>query len=256
MKMNIQNIKPDDQQVKHYTLFDIEVWEIFVKPGEVIEMRVLGAFGKSIAWGGGFAKGTVSGYFDNHEDFSKYLKLADQAKCHGVYITLQVIDSRLIGRAMNRLKPANQTTSDQNVLFYRWVPVDIDPNRPSGISSSDSELHAAMEMRETVAAWVIDNLGLSSPLRGMSGNGAHLLFPLPDLPVSEGPEAFIKKTLQGLSDRFSNDKVTIDTTVFNPSRIWKAYGTTARKGDQVPANQYRESRPHRMAFIDDLGRCE
>ena len=159
----------------------------------------------------------------------RHLTLADRAQCSGVYFTLQVIDPRLIGRAMNRLKPATVTTSDQNVIAYRWLPIDIDPNRPSGISSSDSELMAAMTMREDVATWVMSNMGLPSPLMGMSGNGGHVLFRLPDLPVNEKSRAYIKKILQGLSDRFANDQVNIDTTVFNPARIWKAYGTTARK---------------------------
>ena len=44
--------------------------------------------------------------------------------------------------------------------------------------------------------------------------------------------------------------MNIDTTVFNPARIWKLYGTTARKGDPVPAGPSREARPHRMAYID------
>ncbi len=246
------NLKPDLDQVKTYSLYDREVWNLFLKSGEVVEMRILGAFGKHRAWAG-FAKGTVSGYFDNHTDFCKCLKVADTAECDGVYFTLHVIDPRLIGRALNRLKAADKTTADNNVIIYRWLPVDLDANRPSGISSSDSELKHAMLMREEVAAWVVSNMGLSSPVKGMSGNGGHLLFPLPDIPANKDSEAFIQKTLQGLHKRFSDDQVSIDTSVFNPSRIWKAYGSTARKGDQVPANQYRESRPHRMAFIDDLG---
>jgi len=253
--MNVinSNLKPDHTQVNHYTLFDKEIFDLFVKPGEVVEIRILGAYGKYPAWGNDWAKGTVSGYFDNHEDLCKYLKLADRAQCHGVYFTLQVIDPRLIGRAMNRLKPADVTTSDHNALFYRWLPIDIDPNRPSGISSSDSELMAAMALREEVVTWVIGNMGLPSPMKGMSGNGAHILFPLPDLSVNEQSTAFIKKTLQGLSGRFSNNQVSIDTAVFNPARIWKAYGTAARKGDPVPGNEYREARPHRISFIDDFG---
>ncbi len=48
----------------HHTLFDPEVFKLFCEPGEVIEVRMLKVFGKSIAWGNEFAKGTVSGYFD------------------------------------------------------------------------------------------------------------------------------------------------------------------------------------------------
>ena len=97
---------------------------------------------------------------------------------------------------------------------------------------------------------ILDSL---SPIKAVSGNGGHLLFRLPDMPVSDKTKLFIKNTLTGISSRFGNGTIVIDTTVHNPARIWKLYGTTARKGDEVPAGPKRESRPHRMSYIDDLG---
>jgi hypothetical protein len=229
------------------TLFDINVFHHFIQPGEVVEVRILGARGKSPAWGNEWARGTVSGYFDSHEEFCEKVQLADKAQHAGIYFTLQVIDPRLIGRAYNRLRVSDLTTSDKDVVAYRWLPIDLDPVRPSGIASSDSELQAAMQLREQVAEWVRVNLSFPEPIKGMSGNGAHLLFRLPDLPVNEQTTAFIRSTLQGLASQFNNDRVTIDTSVFNPARIWKLYGTTARKGDEIPG------RPHRMSYIDNLG---
>ena len=237
--------------MKKLTFYEKDVWNIFVKPGEIVEVRIPKAYGKSQAWEG-FAKGAVSGYFDDHEAFGNAVKAADKASNKGIYFTLQVIDTRLIGRAFNRLKPADVTTSDQNVIAYRWLPIDIDPVRPSGINSSDSELKAALNLRNQVAKYVISEHGFSAPIKAMSGNGGHLLFRLPDLPINDG-RYFIYNTLVGLAKEFDTDKVTIDTTVCNPSRIWKLYGTTARKGDAVPAGPGREARPHRMAYIDDLG---
>ena len=86
----------------------------------------------------------------------------------------------------------------------------------------------------------------------MSGNGAHLLFRLPDMPVEQGKQ-FVYSILIGLAKQFNSDHVHIDTTVFNPARIWKLYGTTTKKGDVVPAGPGREARPHRVSYIDDLG---
>jgi hypothetical protein len=234
------------------TFFDQNVWNTFVNPGEVVEIRIPKVYGKSPAWGNEFAKGTVSGYFDNHDAFCKAVKAADKTKHGGIYFNLQVIDPRLIGRAFNRIKPAEVTTSDQNVITYRWLPIDLDPVRPSGIASSDSELKAALELRDKVAQRIIKEYGFSKPIKAMSGNGAHLLFRLPDMSVEQGKH-FVYNILIVLAKEFDTDKVTIDTTVFNPARIWKLYGTTARKGDAVPAGPGREARPHRMAYIDDLG---
>jgi hypothetical protein len=235
------------------TLFDRSVFEVFIKPGEVAEVRILKASGKSQAWGNETARGTVSGYFDDFEAFCKAVQLADKAVHAGCYVTIHVIDPRLIGRAFNRLKPSDLTTSDNNVIAYRWLPVDLDPVRPSGISSSDTELRKALELRDALVEWAIRELSFPNPIKAMSGNGGHALFRLPDLPANDENRAFIKNTLESLAARFNTDTVHVDTACHNPARIWKLYGTTTHKGDEVPAGPKREARPHRMAYIDDLG---
>ena len=185
--------------------------------------------------------------------FCEAVRKAETLRHEGIYFTLQVIDPRLFARAFNRFKVSGLTTSDNNVLFYRWLPLDFDPVRPSGISSSDSELQEALTLRDTVSQWIIENLHFPKPIKAMSGNGGHALFRLPDLPVNKDNTAFIKNTLEGLAQRFNTDKVTIDTKVFNPARIWKLYGTPRARVMNCPANQYREARPFRMAYIEDLG---
>lgn len=236
-----------------YTLFDRHVFETFINPSEVAEVRILKASGKSPAWGNETARGTVSGYFDDFETFCRAVQLADKATHGGIYFTLQVIDPRLIGRAYNRLKPTDVTTSDNNVLSYRWLPVDLDPVRPSGISSSDSELTEALALRDAVAEWCVKELSFPRPIRAMSGNGGHLLFRLPYLPATEENKLFIKNTLEMFGARFNTDKVHIDRTTFNPARIMRLYGTHTAKGDPVSEGPGREARPHRIAYIDDLG---
>jgi hypothetical protein len=241
MKKNIQ-----------YTLLEKRIWNLFVKPGEVEEVRILKTYGKRQAWEG-FAKGVVSGYFDDHKVFCDAVKAADMAPHGGIYFTLHVIDRRLIGRAFNRLRASDTTTSDHNVIAYRWLPIDIDPVKPSGIPSSDKELKEALELRDEIAAYAVSELKFSKPIKAMSGNGGHLLFRLPDMPVSDESKLFVYTTLTGLANQFSSKRVNIDTSVHNPARIWKLYGTTARKGDEVPAGTYREARPYRMSYIEDLG---
>ena len=181
-----------------YTLFDKAVWDLFMRSGEVMEVRILKVWAKADAWGNDFAKGTVSGYFDDPEAFCKAVRAADKVEHGGIYFTLQVIDPRLIGRAFNRLKPSNLTTSDHNTFKYRWIPIDIDPVRPAGISASDSELSLAMCMREKVAQFCSQELELSQPLTGMSGNGGHLLFMLSDIKANDQSRSFIENFLQFL----------------------------------------------------------
>lgn len=163
------------------SLFDRKVFETFVPPGDIVEVRILKALGKSPAWGNENARGTVSGCFDSHEAFCKAVQLADKTTNAGIYFTLQKIDSRLLARGFNRLKPTDLTTSDAYVFAYRWLPVDLDPVRPAGIASSDSELAEALRLRDEMAEWCIRELAFPKPIRAMSGNGGHLLVKLPDL---------------------------------------------------------------------------
>lgn len=224
-------------------LFKKEVFRTFVMPGEVVELRCIN--GRTV----------TAGYFDDHDAFCRAVRDCDKAGGN-VYFTLQVIDPRLLGRAFNRIKQGIATTSDNNILAYRWLPVDIDPVRPSGVSSSDSELKEAYALREEAIAWIVENLGFSDPIQAMSGNGYHLLYRLPDLENNQQNRAFIKGVLETLDKQFSTSKVGIDTTVFNPARIWKLYGTIAKKGDEIPATEHREARPHRASYIEDMGGLE
>ncbi|OPY13242.1 MAG: hypothetical protein A4E66_00846 [Syntrophus sp. PtaB.Bin001] len=237
--------------MNNLTLYDESVWNHFVKPGEVVEIRVLGASGKLA--GQSVYRKTVSGCFDNHPDFCKAMKQVDGLEYSGAYFTLQVIDPRLIGRAFNRLKVSDLTTSDNNVLAYRWLPLDFDPVRPSGISSSDAELKEAVTLRDHVIPIIQKRYDLPSPLLAMSGNGCHALFRLPDWSVDDEHKRIMQGLLKAISEEFNTKNVNIDAAVWNPARIWKLYGTTAHKGDIVPAGGYREARPHRESYIESLG---
>ena len=53
--------------------------------------------------------------------------------------------------------------------------------------------------------------------------------------------SLLESVLKALAARFDNPQVKIDQKVFNASRITKAYGTMACKGDSIP------ERPHRLS---------
>ena len=83
--------------------------------------------------------------------------------------------------------------------------------------------------------------GFSKPIKAISGNGAHLLYPIR---IKNDPEGIqiIKSCLEAIAERFTDTKVKIDTVNFNPSRICKLYGTMAQKGSNSAENPYRMSR--------------
>ncbi len=253
-KLTINNSIISENFNKKYNLLCKEVYDLFFKPGEVVEIRILNVYGTSALWNCKPAQGVVSGYFDNYQDFFTIVCMAISNHYYNINFTIQVIDPRLIGRACNKLIPAKATTSDRDVLYYRWIPIDIDPVRPSGISSSDSELQKAIDLRNIICEWIFDTTIYGRPLTAISGNGAHILIRLPeDLPVPENNTKYIKNFLSLVHSQFSTNDVVIDTTVYNPARIWKLYGTKAVKGNEVEGNEYREAQVHRESFIDSLG---
>ena len=131
------------------------------------------------------------------------------------------------------------TTSDNDIISYEYFIVDVDPTRPAGISSSEEELDAAEEMAAEVRE-VMRGEGFNRYIRALSGNGYHLLFPV-DWDVTRKND--VKARLEALKRLFKDRPCKIDTTVCNPARVLKLYGTLAQKGRNTA------DRPHRMARI-------
>jgi hypothetical protein len=205
-------------------------------PGDVVEVRIPKTRFR-----------VVSGYFDDHQVLATAISDADlRYRAPGVYYVLNRIDPALVGRAYNRLKErVEYTTGDGNILRRRWLPVDLDPVRPAGISSSDEEHAAAIERAHIIADNMAKEWG--RPIIGDSGNGAHLVYEI-DLPNDQESLKFVSGALAELDRRYSDDVVKVDITSANAARIWKAYGSVARKGDSVPG------RPHRLSRILEVPR--
>ena len=189
---------------------------------------------------------THSGYFDDHEALARAVEALDaDPAVAGIYVTLNTVNPALLARRANRIKMRlsrkDATTADADILRRRWLPVDIDPVRPSGVSSTDDEHDAALNAAERIAAYLKEQ-GFPAPVRADSGNGAHLLYRI-DLPNDDPSTALVKGALATLDALFSNETVTVDTANHNAARIWKLYGTLSRKGDNTP------ERPHRRAKV-------
>ena len=202
--------------------------------GGVVEVRALADYA------------THSGYFD---DFAKCAAAAEaldaDPEVRGIYVTLNEVDPALLARRANRVKMrlsrSDATTSDADILRRRWLPIDLDPVRPSGVSSTEEEHAAALRRADAIALW-LDEQGFSRPIRADSGNGAHLLYGI-DLANDDEATALVKGVLATLDALFSDETVTVDTANSNAARIWKLYGTCSRKGDTT------RERPHRRAKV-------
>ena len=189
---------------------------------------------------------THSGYFDDYTLLAEQVEALDaDPAVAGLYVTLNAVNPALLARRANRIKMRlsrkDATTGDADILRRRWLPVDIDPVRPSGVSSTEEEHNAALAAAERIAAYLKEQ-GFPAPIQADSGNGAHLLYRV-DLKNDAEATALVKNCLATLDALFSNEAVTVDTANHNAARIWKLYGTCSRKGDNTP------ERPHRRARL-------
>lgn len=208
---------------------------VLFQPGDVVELRVLDA-----ATPGDRRPHVESGYFDDWDKLTQ--AAAGIPKAKGWYVTINPVNPALLARAQNRVRPAGRdpTTSDKDIPRRLWLPIDLDAVRPAGISATDAEHEAAIQVARDIFRFLVSELGWPEPVIGDSGNGAHVMAAI-GLPADDG--RLVERCLKALAARFDTAAVKVDTTTHNPAGIWKLYGTLACKGDHTP------ERPHRLARL-------
>jgi hypothetical protein len=130
---------------------------------------------------------------------------------------------------------------DEDIGTIVRLPLDFDPLRPPGLPSTAAELQAAVEARDRAVA-ALAAAGLPAPATAFSGNGAHALYRV-RLRADAATREMLATLYVGWGRDFGNDLVKFDTTVRNPGRVWRLYGTANRKGRSTP------ERPHRVATV-------
>ena len=181
-----------------------------------------------------------SGYFDFEHIKEAAEAIGKLRTYRGVYATVNPVNPVLLARANNRLRAVGRepTSADTDVLCRRWLLLDFDAKRPSGVSSTDEEHDnaqlKAMEIQEALAKY-----NWPEPIALDSGNGAQLMYHI-DLPADD--KNLVQNVLQTIAGA-SDDQVDIDLTVHNPARIWRIPGTMNCKGDSI------SDRPHRIAKL-------
>jgi hypothetical protein len=207
---------------------------ILFTPGQTVEVRAI------------TDDGIASGYFDSWEELAAKVEALDSLpNIQGVYVTLNPVNPALLSRRANRIKTRlgkkDVTTADGDIVQRRWLPIDVDPARPSGVSFTEEEHRAAIAKAKRVAEY-LTGMGWPAPVLADSGNGAHLLYRI-ELPNDDAARDLVKRCLEVLASMFNDAVAQVDTANFNAARIWKLYGTMSRKGDSTP------DRPHRRAAL-------
>jgi hypothetical protein len=195
----------------------------------------------------GGKKPTHVGYFDNVEAAAEAIEKHDGRG--NIFVTLNPAKHSLLARYNNRLvegtyKNPAERTKDTEIRRDMWFLFDVDPERPSGISSTDEEKREAFEVAKAVRDWLL-NVGVpaSAMITADSGNGAYVLVRTPDCEVTAEHIERKKAFLNFVADKFDTARVKIDRTVYNPARLIGALGAMKVKGENT------EERPHRRSTI-------
>ena len=182
---------------------------------------------------------TFSGFFDDLEKMATAAAQLSDMGAGGVYFTPNPLKPTVTGTVTNIVSPASRgaLAKDVDVLGSKWLLIDIDPERPKNCGATEEEKAQAASLAAAMVGF-LRKRGWPDPLFGSSGNGYHLMY------RTDGTEPdVLRRILAVLGFLFDNDWAKVDPTVFNPSRIWKMYGTVARKGEET------EDRPHRRALM-------
>lgn len=188
-------------------------------------------------------KYSASGYFSDADSLLKAMKPHAKREDVNFCFIFNEIDSACNSRKQKDcfIEFTKECTKDDNICERKWLMLDMDCVKASGVSSTDAEVALAKEKAKDVYAYLKNN-GFKEPVIAMSGNGIHLMYKI-KLENDKENEILITDCLKALDILFSDKQVKIDTAVFNASRITKLYGTVARKGTDT------SERPHRLSKI-------
>lgn len=200
---------------------------------EPVELTFLGRGSASLA------------HATNEAEHIRLLKEADHSRRFtGAYQLLNgpILTSLLCRYQSNRIHRAwNGRAGDRDIHYRRAVYIDIDPVRPKGISATDDEKRAAVDVRDAVEELLRDAVGTPDALgRGDSGNGYFILIAIQPCWPLKDTEAGIHRFLKLLARKFNTDRVQVDVSVGNLARLMPCPGTWKRKGEDTP------ERPHRL----------
>lgn len=207
---------------------EIRKWHsVFKRDNELFEIRILG-------------DRTWSGYFYDVETTIKALEPFDNAN---IYYSINEVKSACASRdQFNCFRQVKGTaTSKQDIEHRWWLPIDVDCERPSGVSSTNEEKVKAHKKAQDVFVFLRNN-DFSTPVVCDSSSGYHILYPI-DMDNTQESEDVIKAFLEILGQNFTDENVKIDTVLHDANRILRLSGTYGRKG------RSSEERPHRLAKI-------
>ena len=186
---------------------------------------------------------TATGWFSSIPLMAKEAARLDRLGGN-IYFTLNPTIEDISARAENKTVAAEskKCTNDTQIVALEWLFIDIDAAKTiKDVAATDEQHEAALARAGQIRAWLMQEWNWPAPVVMDSGNGAYLLFRI-GLENNAANTDLIAQVLKALAAKFDDDKATIDTGVFNASRIARVPGTLNRKGDNTATRPHRRSR--------------
>lgn len=183
--------------------------------------------------------GIHSGYYTDVE--KAYVDIKDYWHTYTCYFSLQEIDPSIVARRYNCLEKTTTVTTDADIESYRYLHVDVDPKRKSGIQANKKEVHQAMERMKQIMKFLKEQYEFVDPILVFSGNGFTADYPIQKMRANQENKTMMHNCLKALDILFSDETANIDVTVANPARIIKLPGTISAKGCNTKERPYRMS---------------
>lgn len=201
-------------------------WNTLHPDGSLVEIRVLSG------------KKTFSGYFT---DIDTLIKALEPYQGCGIYATLNPVKEACYGRTQRDMiiPSPKSTTTDNDIEKREYILIDLDPERPSDTNASDEEKEYCKAKMQTIGRYLRD-MGFNMPIIADSANGNHMIYKV-DLPNNEESTTLVRDFLRTLDALFSDEKVKVDISVYNASRIAKVIGTSSNKGTGTKDRPQRDS---------------
>lgn len=216
-----------------------QTWDAFFVPGYCLELRALGLSKENRLWEG-YATGAVVGYFNDKGKFISAVAALDHLTYKSLQVTINPLKPELLARANNCLFGADKENCAKagDVAYLRWMRIDIDPDRPEGIPSTEAEWTAAKQLAGRIAG---DLPGLS--ITATSGNGADVLICLPDMPNNNNSAQTLDNIQGRIQEKHTTEGLIIDKLSCKANVAIRVWGSMNRKGSGTG------DRPHRRAQL-------
>jgi len=148
----------------------------------------------------------------------------------------------------DRSEKVKRCASMWDIVAIQTIVIDLDPERPRDMPSTDEELNRTIEVAQNMTGWFKEN-GYKEPYIAITGNGVQLFFSIPKVDVLDENRYELQDKIQNFEmflrrkfkDELKKKEVILDS-MYDLPRITRVIGTLNVKGKEVPGRPRRCSR--------------